>query len=140
VLGVVTLPSRFVEAAIAASVVYVAAENFFVRDLRHRWWVTFAFGLVHGFGFASVLREYGIPQHAIVPALAAFNVGVEIGQLIVVFIAVLAWRALFALAALWGASLQEPARRRIALAVSAAVLGIGLYWLVQRTVFWSPAG
>ena len=140
VLGVVTLPGRFVEAAIAASVVYVAAENFFVRDLRHRWWVTFAFGLVHGFGFASVLREYGIPQHAIVPALAAFNVGVEIGQLIVVFIAVLAWRALFALAALRGRSVQEPARRRIALAVSAAVLGIGLYWLVQRTVFWSPAG
>jgi len=139
VLGVVTLPSRFVEPAIAASIVYVAAENFFVRDIRHRWWVTFAFGLVHGFGFASVLREYGIPQHAMVPALAAFNVGVEIGQLIVVFIAVVAWRALFAVAAQCGASVQEPARRRIALAVSAAVLGIGLYWLLQRTVFWSPA-
>lgn len=132
VLDVVTLPSRIVESAIAASIVYVAAENFFVRDLRKRWRVTFFFGLVHGFGFASVLREYGIPKDAVVPALAAFNIGVEIGQLIVVGAAVIVWRTLLSVSSHWGAAPSEPQKRRIALWISAAILALGLYWLLMR--------
>ena len=89
VLDIVSPPTRLVEIAIALSIVYVAAENFFVRDLRRRWLVTFVFGLVHGFGFAGVLREYGIPRDALVPALAAFNIGVELGQIVIVVAALL---------------------------------------------------
>ncbi len=83
--GLVELPSRWVEAAIAASIVYVGVENLFRHEalLRGRGLLTFAFGLVHGLGFASVLREMGIAQtgwNAAVP-LVAFNAGVETGQL-----------------------------------------------------------
>ena len=132
VLGWVVLPSRIVEPLIAATIVYVAAENFFIRDIRHRWWLTFAFGLIHGFGFASVLREYGIPDHALVPALAAFNVGVEVGQVLVVAIAVLAWRAGFALSGKAGVHGDALLQRRVSLVVSAGVLLLGLYWLAER--------
>jgi hydrogenase/urease accessory protein HupE len=132
VLDVVTLPSRMVEIAIAASIVYVAAENFFVTDIRHRWWLTFAFGLIHGFGFASVLREYGLPQDRVVPVLAAFNVGVEAGQLLIVGMAVVAWKGGFAIAGRYGLPRSETTQRKVALAVSAIVLVLALYWLVQR--------
>jgi hydrogenase/urease accessory protein HupE len=83
-LGWVRLPSRFVESAIALSIAYVAVENLAVRDPKHRWLLTFFFGLVHGFGFASVLAEIGLPPSGVVPSLVAFNVGVELGQLTVV--------------------------------------------------------
>ena len=132
VLGWVVLPSRIVEPLIAATIVYVAAENFFIRDIRYRWWLTFAFGLIHGFGFASVLREYGIPDHALIPALAAFNAGVEAGQILVVAIAVLAWRAGFALGERAGLRADASQQRRVSLAVSAGVLLLGLYWLGER--------
>ena len=132
VLELVVLPSRIVEVLIAATIVYVAVENFFVRDIRRRWWLTFAFGLIHGFGFASVLREYGIPDHALIPALAGFNVGVEVGQILVVAIAVLAWRAGFAVGRKPGAPGDEPLQRRASLVVSAGVLVLGLYWLAGR--------
>lgn len=132
VLEVVTLPSRLVEIAIAASIVYVAAENFFVTDIRRRWWLTFVFGLVHGFGFASVLREYGMPQDRIVPVLAAFNVGVEAGQLLIVLAAVAVWKAAFAVAPRLGFPESETAQRKVALVVSGLVLMLALYWLVER--------
>ncbi len=132
VLEIVTLPSRLVEMLIAASIVYVAAENFFVKDIRHRWWLTFAFGLMHGFGFASVLRDYGLPQGALGLALAAFNIGVEIGQLLIVIAAVILWRAGFMLAAAGGVVRTEKIERSVSLAISAAVLLAGLYWLGQR--------
>jgi hydrogenase/urease accessory protein HupE len=132
VLEVMTLPSRLVEIAIAASIVYVAAENFFVKDLRRRWWITFAFGLIHGFGFASVLRDYGLPQDRVVPVLAAFNVGVEAGQLLIVCSAILVWKAAFAVAARWKIPADERAQRRAALMVSGIVLAAALYWLVER--------
>jgi hydrogenase/urease accessory protein HupE len=132
VLDVVTLPSRWVEIAIAASIVYVAAENFFITDIRRRWWLTFVFGLIHGFGFASVLREYGMPQDRIVPVLAAFNIGVEAGQLLIVLALVGIWQASFAGARGLGFSESEPAQRKVALVVSGLVLMLALYWLVQR--------
>jgi hypothetical protein len=83
-LGWVRLPARFVESAIALSIGWVAIENLAVREPRHRWLLTFGFGLVHGFGFASVLREIGLPPSGVVPSLLSFNVGVELGQLCVV--------------------------------------------------------
>ena len=87
-LQIVDIPSRWTEIAIALSIIYVALENFFTRKVDSRWRDTFFFGFVHGFGFASGLIEMGVPQRAIVPALASFNIGVEVGQIGVVLIVV----------------------------------------------------
>lgn len=132
VLDIVTLPSNLVETLIAASIVYVAAENFFVRDIRHRWWITFAFGLIHGFGFASVLRDYGLPQDAVGLALFSFNVGVEIGQLLIVLAAIVIWQLGVRLAAALGVQVTEKRERQVSLIISGAVLIAGLFWLGQR--------
>ena len=83
-LGYVSLPSRWVESAIAASVVLAALNNVWPLFQGRRWWVAFAFGLIHGFGFASVLADLGLPQGALALALVGFNVGVELGQLAIV--------------------------------------------------------
>lgn len=83
-LGVVSLPSRLVESVIAASVVAAALNNVFPLFSERRWTMAFAFGLIHGFGFASVLAELGLPTDALVLALVGFNVGVEAGQLAIV--------------------------------------------------------
>jgi hydrogenase/urease accessory protein HupE len=87
-LQIVEIPSRWTETAIAISIIYVALENFFTRKVDGRWRDTFLFGFVHGFGFASGLIEMGVPQRAIVPALASFNIGVEVGQIGVVLIVI----------------------------------------------------
>ena len=83
-LGWVRLSPRLVEPAIALSIAYVAVENLVVAEPRGRWLLTFGFGLVHGFGFASVLSEIGLPPSGVVPSLVSFNVGVELGQLTIV--------------------------------------------------------
>ncbi|HTA18481.1 MAG TPA: HupE/UreJ family protein [Polyangia bacterium] len=72
---------RLVEPAIALSIAYVGVENFFVTDARRRWRITFPFGLIHGFGFASALREIALPRAQVPLALVSFNLGVELGQL-----------------------------------------------------------
>jgi HupE / UreJ protein len=84
VLGLVSLPSRLVESVIAASVVLAALNNLRGTVDRRRWVMAFVFGLVHGFGFASVLADLGLPQGALALALVGFNVGVELGQLAIV--------------------------------------------------------
>ncbi len=76
-------PARIVEPLIALSIAYVGVENLFVRDLAKRWRLTFAFGLIHGFGFASALRDLSLPRAGIPLALLGFNAGVEVGQLAV---------------------------------------------------------
>ncbi len=83
-LQVVTLPSRLVESVIAASVVLAALNNLRGTIDKRRWVLAFIFGLIHGFGFASVLADLGLPQGALVLALVGFNVGVELGQLAIV--------------------------------------------------------
>ncbi len=83
-LGLVSLPSRLVESAIAASVIFAALSNLRGTVELRRWVMAFAFGLIHGFGFASVLADLGLPQNALVLALIGFNVGVELGQLAIV--------------------------------------------------------
>ena len=132
VLGIVKLPSSFVEAAIAATIVYVAAENFFIRNLDRRWRMTFALGLVHGLGFASVLRDYGLPPDALTLALASFNIGVEIGQLAIVTAAVGVMILLDqALSAPGDPHARSPA---FVYAVSGVIGVLGLFWLAERTV------
>ncbi|MGB8337476.1 MAG: HupE/UreJ family protein [Burkholderiales bacterium] len=83
-LGVISLPSRFVESTIAASIMLAAANNLWPMFQGKRWVVAFFFGLIHGFGFASVLADLGLPQGALILALVGFNLGVEIGQLAIV--------------------------------------------------------
>ncbi len=83
-LQIITLPSRLVESIIAASVVLAALNNLRGTVERRRWVLAFVFGLIHGFGFASVLADLGLPQNALVLALVGFNVGVELGQLAIV--------------------------------------------------------
>ena len=133
VLDVVRLPSSIVEPLIAATIVYVAAENFFVHDISKRWRATFVLGLVHGFGFAGALREYGLPDRALIPALAAFNIGVEIGQVAIVSLIF----PLLLLSDRIGVAAGGKRERHASLvyACSAVILVFGLYWLIERTVF-----
>jgi hydrogenase/urease accessory protein HupE len=130
-LNLVTPPARLIEPAIALSIVYVGVDNLMVgrgRDVRA--WIAFAFGFIHGFGFANVLREMNLPSRALGWSLFSFNLGVEIGQLLVV---VLVASALMALR-----SHNETAGRRLALAGSLAVIVVGAFWFVQRVFF--PGG
>jgi hydrogenase/urease accessory protein HupE len=127
-LNLVTPAPQIIEPAIALSIVFVGADNLVRgtgRDLR--MWVALVFGLVHGFGFANVLREFGLPDEALGWSLFSFNLGVEIGQLLIV-IAV--------------ATLLELIRRRsdalgykVAYAGSLVVIAAGAYWFVERVFF-----
>jgi len=83
-LGWISLPSRLVESSIAISVVLAAANNLWPVVVGRRWMVAFGFGLIHGFGFASVLADLGLPKDALVISLLGFNLGVELGQLVIV--------------------------------------------------------
>ena len=83
-LGVISLPSRWVESTIAASVVIAALNNIYPLFKERRWMMAFLFGLIHGFGFASVLTDLGLPRTALVLALVGFNLGVETGQMAIV--------------------------------------------------------
>jgi hydrogenase/urease accessory protein HupE len=134
-LGLVAVPGPPVEAAIALSIVLVAVEIVHARrgrpslTERRPWLVAFAFGLLHGLGFAGALRDVGLPQHAIPLALLFFNVGVELGQL--AFVAAIATLA---------AALNRivPRLRRLDVAVAYAIGVVASYWVVERTVaFWS---
>lgn len=122
-LGWVTLPSRPVESAIAASVVLAAANNLWPMVGGRRWLVAFGFGLVHGFGFASALAELGLPQGALALSLFGFNVGVELGQLAIV--------ALFlpVAFALRGTRLY---RQAFFIGGSALIVAVALVWFTER--------
>ena len=129
-LQIVVIPRAIVEPAIAASIIFVAVENFFSRNVDGRWKVTFAFGLIHGFGFAGALQEMGLPANAVVPALAAFNIGVEIGQVAIVSIVV---PALILLDRLFAADRAKPVRAAaLVYTLSAVITVLGSYWLVTR--------
>lgn len=129
-LNVVVLPERLVEATIALSIAYVAAENLFMRhSVSHRWMVAFIFGLMHGFGFSNVLRELGLPKQGLIWALLNFNLGVEAGQAVAVVVALPLLMALRRFR--W-----EP---RAVAAISVAVLVVGLMLFVDRA-FFRPVG
>lgn len=129
-LDVVSLPTRLVESCIAATIVYVALENLWIKETKHRWWLTFAFGLVHGFGFAGVLREMGLPTTGLVRCLLSFNVGVEAGQLAIA-------TALLPLAIGLGKWSQG---RRAIVAISLVLALFGAAWFVERILgaSWLP--
>ena len=122
-LQVVALPARWVESAIALSVVLAAVNNVFPLVSHGRWMAAFAFGLIHGFGFAGALSDLGLPSGSLALSLFGFNVGVELGQLaIVAAFLPLAFR----LRATW-------TYRRIVLAGgSALIAAIAAVWLVER--------
>ena len=122
-LGLVSLPSALVEAVIALSIAYVAFENLFPRfAISRRWTISFLFGLVHGFGFSSVLQEIGLPKDSVVWALLNFNLGVEAGQLVAVLIT---------LPALLWLHKQTYAQRVIQM-LSAMVMLVGLGLFIER--------
>ena len=125
VLDVVQLPSRLVESAIAASVLLTALDNLWPFLPRKRWLVAFTFGLLHGFGFASVLVDLKLPASTLLLSLLGFNVGVEIGQLILVVMLVpLAYMAR-----------TSQAYTRIALgAGSVLIVMIALGWFLERSL------
>jgi hydrogenase/urease accessory protein HupE len=128
VLGVVTIPGRIIEPAIAASIVWVALENLLRRDApSQRWLVSFVFGLVHGFGFASAIEPLALPPSRLALALLGFNLGVEAGQALVVvlLLPLLLWMR--------GKS-WEP---QVVRAASLGVAAVGLAWLVARLFFAS---
>jgi hypothetical protein len=122
-LAVIELPSRLVESAIALSVVLAALNNLFPVVERGRWVAAFVFGLIHGFGFASVLADLGLPRDSLLLALVGFNVGVELGQLAIVA----AFLPLaFALRSTWFY------RRLVFAGGSAAIVLVASLWLVER--------
>jgi len=137
-LDLVNVPSALAEAAIAATIIYVAVENFFRRDVEKRWPVAFALGLIHGLGFAGVLREFGLPGDALALALASFNVGVEIGQLVIVALLMpllfgTDWLMQRAKAGARPA-LRTARSETVVFVASAVLIALGSWWFVERTI------
>ena len=124
-LSIIQLPSRLVESCIALSVVLAALNNVWPLVHGRRWAVAFGFGLIHGFGFASVLADLGLPRDALLLALVGFNVGVELGQLAIV--------AAF-LPVAYALRRTRMYRRVIFLGGSAAIALVALVWLVERAL------
>jgi hypothetical protein len=122
-LGVVSLPSRLVESTIAASVVFAALNNLKGTIEKRRWVMAFVFGLVHGFGFASVLVDLGLPKDALVLALVGFNSGVEVGQMaiVVAFVPVSFWLRT-----------TRFYRKGVLTAGSVLVALVASWWFIQR--------
>jgi hydrogenase/urease accessory protein HupE len=129
--GLVNISPALVEPVIAVSIVFVGLENLFRRRLTSRWVITFVFGLVHGLGFASALRELGIGgavehgwQQAAVPLLS-FNLGVELAQIAL---------AALVLPLIWQLEQRPAFTLRHAPALSLAITLAGVYWLLTRTL------
>ena len=125
--GVVTLPAAIVEPLIAASIVFVGIENLVRRQLARRWLVTFGFGLIHGLGFASILRDLGIGAMGIQGAipLLSFNLGVELAQLSI---------AALTLPLIWRLKHRPAFMLKHVPALSLLITLAGIYWLLARTL------
>lgn len=125
-LGLVNISPGIVEPVIAASVVFVGVENLFARRLTARWLVTFVFGLVHGLGFASALRELGVGgsvSHVAIPLLS-FNLGVELAQIAI---------AALVLPLVWRLEQRQVFKLKHGPALSLLITFAGVYWFVART-------
>ncbi|TKB74624.1 MAG: HupE/UreJ family protein [Nitrospira sp.] len=123
-LGLIALPSRLVESAIAASVIYAACANLYPALSQRRWLVAFLFGLIHGFGFATVLSDLGLPKESLALSLVSFNLGVEVGQLAIV--------AMF-LPMAYGLRRSWSYQRLVLVSGSLAIAGLACAWLIERT-------
>ncbi len=127
-LNIIELPSSFVEPVIALTIIYVAIENVIRGDHpKGRQWLTFGFGLIHGFGFASVLREMGISsgETGILMPLLSFNLGIETGQITV---------AAIVLPMIWWINNNVKIAEKLLRGCSLSVCLMGTYWLLERTV------
>ena len=126
--GVVSVPAYIIEPVIALSIIFVAVENIFTKDLKPwRIAVVFLFGLVHGMGFAGALKELGLPKSQFLNALITFNIGVELGQISVIMIA-------FLLCGLWFRR-KVWYRSRVVIPASLVITLIAAYWTVERIFF-----
>ncbi len=127
--GVISLPANIVEPLIALSIAYAGIENIFAKSRLHRsrLVLVFAFGLLHGMGFASVLNDFGLPDNAFATALISFNVGVELGQLAVVALA-------FGMIAFWFRH-KSWYRMAVVIPISALIAVTGLVWAIERVQF-----
>jgi len=126
IYGLVSLPSRIVEPLIALSIAYVAIENLVTRELKPwRLALVFTFGLLHGLGFAGVLRELGLPREEFLMGLLTFNLGVEGGQLTVIAIAMLVVCPLVN---------RGWYRQRVVIPASLVIAAIGIYWTATRVL------
>ncbi len=125
--GIIELPARIVEPLIALSIAYVGFENIFARRLhKSRLLLVFAFGLLHGMGFASVLSDFGMPDDAFLTALISFNIGVELGQLSILL-------AAYAAVGFWFGS--KPWYHRFIVAPASILIATaGLVWTVERVM------
>lgn len=124
-LGIITVSPSIVEPLIAISIAYVAIENIFTPKMtRWRPALIFAFGLLHGLGFASVLADFGLPGTGFVGALLGFNLGVEIGQLVVILLC-------FASFGYWFKD-KPWYRTQLTIPMSVVIAGVGLYWAYER--------
>lgn len=123
IFGVVSLPSRLVESTIAASIAVAALNNLHPMLRDGLWMVAFCFGLIHGMGFASALQELGLPDNARWLALFGFNLGVEVGQVSIVAVA---------LPVIYGLRHVDIYRRYIFRAASASIIAVALLWFTQR--------
>ena len=121
-MQLITLNSKFVESVIALSICYVALENLLAKQVNYRWLVTFCFGLIHGFGFAGVLQEYITGKSDLVLSVVSFNVGVEVGQMII-FLIMLPILHLMR---------KKLAARKITVVASISIFILGFIWLVER--------
>jgi hypothetical protein len=128
-LDIVRLPSRLTESVIAGSIIVAALNNIFPIVTETRARIAFAFGLLHGFGFASVLADMGLPQGARLVSLVAFNLGIEAGQLAVV---------VTVMPLIYSLRSGVFYRRAFMPWGSAAIAAVALVWLVQRAIF--PSG
>ena len=122
-LDIIRLPSRLVESTIAASVVLAGLGNLYPMMMTRRWMIAFGFGLIHGFGFAAVLTDLGLPHDSLLLSLVSFNVGVELGQLAIV-------ATFLPLAYLIRHSWSYP--RLVLTGGSLAVIAIALVWFTER--------
>jgi len=121
-LGIVSIPERLVEAGIAFSITYIALENLLFKQFDKRWAVSFVFGLVHGFGFANVLKEMHLPRSGLIGSLFSFNAGVEVGQIAVVLL----------ILPILGALRRSRAHGAVVTSASGVILVAGLIWFYQR--------
>ena len=129
VYGVVELSPRVVQPLVALSIAYVGLENLYSKKVqKRRLLLVFSFGLLHGLGFAGALKDFGMPPGDYATALISFNVGVELGQIIIVLVA-------FALFAGWFAR-RDWYRSAVVLPVSAVIAVMGMAWTVDRVAFY----
>ena len=123
--GIINLPSHIVEPLIALSIVYIGVENILSSHLSNRRLiVVFLFGLLHGMGFASVLADFGLPTHAFITALVSFNIGVELGQLVIILF-------MFLFIGMWFRK-KTWYRTSISIPASLIISSVALIWFIQR--------